>query len=127
MKGVADMLDHIGLQVSNYQASKAFFMTALAPLGYRLMAEFGEAAGFGAEDHPDFWIAQGDSPLPRVHVAFSGQDQAAVDRFFQAAMEADGTDNGGPGLRPDYGPGYYAAYVLDPDGNNIEAVCHQAV
>ncbi len=121
------MLDHIGLQVSNYQASKAFFVTALAPLGYRLIAEFGEAAGFGAGDYPDFWIAQGETPSPKVHVAFSGGSRSAVDRFFQAAMEADGTDNGKPGLRPDYGPDYYAAYVLDPDGNNIEAVCHQSI
>ncbi len=118
------MLDHVGLVVSDYAGSKRFFERALAPLGYTLLMEFGTVAGFGADGKPDFWIAQG-APAPSVHVAFSSSDRATVDAFHAAAIAAGGRDNGPPGLRPQYHPNYYGAFAFDPDGNNIEAVCHR--
>jgi catechol 2,3-dioxygenase-like lactoylglutathione lyase family enzyme len=119
------MLDHVGLRVLDYSRSKRFFESALAPLGYKLVLEFrGFMAGFGAEGKPDFWISQGE-PVARIHVAFRSPDRATVDAFHEAALAADAGDNGPPGIRPEYHADYYAAYVHDPDGNNIEAVCHQ--
>jgi catechol 2,3-dioxygenase-like lactoylglutathione lyase family enzyme len=119
------MLDHLGLGVSDYATSKRFFERALAPLGYELVMEFGgAAAGLGAGGKPDFWISQAETIAP-VHVAFASSDRATVDAFYKAALEAGGRDNGAPGLRPEYHPDYYGAFVYDPDGNNIEAVCHQ--
>jgi catechol 2,3-dioxygenase-like lactoylglutathione lyase family enzyme len=121
------MLDHIGLAVADYTTSKAFFTAALAPLGITMKMEFqtagGGAAGFGAADTPAFWIGGSPKPGTGTHVAFTAADRFLVDAFYQAAMAAGGTDNGPPGLR-DYHPNYYGAFVLDPDGNNIEAVCH---
>ncbi len=117
------MLDHIGIPVSDMARSKVFFEKALEPLGYRTLADFGAAAGLGTEAGPDFWIAQGE-PSATLHVAFSCETRALVDAFYAAAIAAGGKDNGGPGLRPQYTPDYYGAFVLDPDGNNIEAVCH---
>ena len=118
------MLDHIGLRVSAYAKSKRFFESALAPLGYEVIMEFGgSTAGLGAAGKPDFWISQGEAGGP-VHVAFASPDRATVDAFHEAALAAGGSDNGAPGLRPEYHPNYYGAFVLDPDGNNIEAVCH---
>jgi catechol 2,3-dioxygenase-like lactoylglutathione lyase family enzyme len=117
------MLDHIGLLVSDFTRSKGFFERALAPLGYQLLMEFNGAAGFGAAGKPDFWIAQGQTPQP-IHVAFAASGRGVVDIFFKAAISAGGRDNGAPGLRTQYHPSYYGAFVLDPDGNNIEAVCH---
>jgi catechol 2,3-dioxygenase-like lactoylglutathione lyase family enzyme len=119
------MIDHVGLPVSDYERSKRFFAAALAPLGYALVMEFGEAAGFGAGAKPDFWIAAGRSGAP-VHVAILSPDRATVDAFHRAALAAGGRDNGAPGLRPEYHASYYGAFVLDPDGNNVEAVCHAA-
>jgi catechol 2,3-dioxygenase-like lactoylglutathione lyase family enzyme len=117
------MLDHLGLLVSDYARAKRFFELALAPLGYQVLMEFGGAtAGFGA-GRPDFWISQGEPGSP-VHVAFTCSDRASVDAFHEAALGAGGSDNGGPGLRPEYHASYYGAFVLDADGNNIEAVCH---
>ncbi|MBW2274562.1 MAG: VOC family protein [Deltaproteobacteria bacterium] len=119
------MLDHVGLGVSDYQASKRFFESALAPLGYEVIMEFGgSAAGLGAEGKPDFWISPSDSVAP-VHVAFVSPDRATVDAFYKAALDAGARDNGAPGLRPEYHPNYYGAFVFDRDGNNIEAVCHE--
>ena len=121
------MIDHVGISVSDYGASKAFYAAALAPLGYRLVMEVTEAgpyAGFGEPGKPDFWIAQGEIGQA-LHIAFAAEDRATVDAFYEAAMAADGRDNGGPGLRPHYHASYYGAFVLDPDGNNIEAVCHK--
>ena len=119
------MIDHIGLSVSDYAASKKFFESALAPLGYSLVMEFDDAAaGFGAEGKPDFWISQG--PNSPIHVALLSPDRATVDAFHEAALAAGGRDNGAPGLRPEYHSSYYGAFVYDPDGNNIEAVCHTA-
>ena len=119
------MIDHLGLRVSEYVKSKRFFESALAPLGYQVVMEFGgSVAGLGVEGKPDFWISQGEAGGP-VHVAFASPDRATVDAFYQAALAAGGGDNGAPGLRPEYHPNYYGAFVLDPDGNNVEAVCHQ--
>jgi catechol 2,3-dioxygenase-like lactoylglutathione lyase family enzyme len=124
------MLDHAGFPVSDYARSKAFYLQALAPLGYVLVMEVQQdendspAAGFGGGGKPDFWIG-GEGGLQRpIHIAIAAQNRAAVDAFYSAALAAGGKDNGAPGLRPHYHPNYYAAFVLDPDGHNIEAVCH---
>ena len=118
------MLDHISLSVASYTASRDFYVKALHPLGYELAMEFGQTAGFGIKGKPDFWIAAGKPQQPPVHVAFASPDHATVDAFYRTAIASGGKDNGPPGLRPHYHPAYYAAFVLDPDGNNIEAVCH---
>ena len=124
------MIDHIGFPVSDYARSKAFYQQALKPLGYVLVMEVGTnemgapAAGFGIGGKPDFWIGGEGGVGNPVHVAIEAKDRAAVDAFHQAAVAAGGRDNGAPGLRPHYRPNYYGAFVLDPDGHNIEAVCH---
>lgn len=126
------MIDHIGFPVSDYERAKAFYARALAPLGYRLIMEIGAdktesaypAAGFGANGKPDFWIGGEGGIDPPLHVAIAAKDRASVDAFHAAALAAGGRDNGPPGLRPHYHPHYYGAFVLDPDGHNIEAVCH---
>ena len=119
------MIDHVGLDVSDYERSKAFYEKALAPLGLRLLMEpVPEVGGFGA-NRPFFWIGRRDrGPDSGVHVAFAVDDRETVDAFHAAALEAGGQDNGGPGVRDIYHPDYYGAFVLDPDGNNVEAVCH---
>jgi catechol 2,3-dioxygenase-like lactoylglutathione lyase family enzyme len=118
-------IDHISLTVSDYDAAKKFYAAALKPLGWKLMMEFGRAAGFGIDGKPYFWIAEGKKRTrPHVHVAFGAPSRKDVDRFYRAGVKAGGTDNGPPGLRPDYHPDYYAAFVFDPDGHNIEAVTH---
>lgn len=117
------MIDHIGVRVSDYERSKRFYALALAPLGYSLMMEGASGAGYRKGPIPDFWIKAG-VPTPPVHIAFSSPDRAAVDAFYRAAIAAGGADNGPPGLRPQYHACYYGAFVLDPDGYNIEAVCH---
>ena len=127
------MIDHIGITVSNIQVSKQFFTKALEPIGYSLVMEVSAeqtghiaAAGFGVPPKPDFWIAGGAPNVPPVHVAFRVSSRALVIAFHAAALAAGGRDNGAPGLRPHYHPNYYGAFVLDPDGHNIEAVCHEA-
>jgi catechol 2,3-dioxygenase-like lactoylglutathione lyase family enzyme len=119
------MIDHVTANVGDFQQAKHFYEQALAPLGYSVQMEFESAAGFGSgEGIPDFWI--GSSPeRGATHVAFTAKDRAAVDSFYKAAMDAGGQDNGAPGVRADYHENYYAAYVHDPDGNNIEAVSHR--
>jgi catechol 2,3-dioxygenase-like lactoylglutathione lyase family enzyme len=121
------MFDHIGLRVSNFAQSKAFYEKALAPLESKpLFGEDGAYFGFG-KDRPRFWISQSDEERPAsrgLHVAFACSTRALVDAFYAAALAAGGKDNGKPGLRPEYHEHYYGAFVLDPDGNNIEAVCH---
>jgi catechol 2,3-dioxygenase-like lactoylglutathione lyase family enzyme len=124
------MIDHVGFPVSDYARSKAFYSQALAPLGYALIMEVGEtesgspAVGFGRGGKPDFWIG-GEGGLTGVlHIAIVADDRRTVDAFYRAALAAGGRDNGAPGLRPHYHPNYYGAFVLDPDGHNIEAVCH---
>lgn len=129
---MANMLDHIGFPVSDYERSKAFYLAVLAPLGYGLVMEItpemtggaGSHAGLGADGNPQFWIGTGAALQGRMHVAFVAKTRADVDAFYQAALAAGGVDNGPPGPRPQYHPGYYGAFVLDPDGHNIEAVCH---
>ena len=118
-------LDHVGLDVTDYARSKAFYEPALEPLGLRLMMEpVPEVGGFG-DDVPFFWIAKRDrGPQTGVHVAFRVDRRELVDAFHAAALAAGGADNGGPGMREIYHPNYYAAFVLDPDGNNVEVVCH---
>ena len=118
------MIDHMGVSVSDLPKSKAFYRTALAPLGYELLMEWEQFGGFGVAPKPDFWISDGTPNEPPIHVAFRAETRAQVDGFYKAAMAAGGRDNGPPGLRPDYHPNYYAAFVLDPDGHNVEAVCH---
>jgi len=119
------MLDHIIITVEDYVKSREFYEKALAPLGYQVSMEFGQGCGFSVLDKPDFWITQGEKVTPHIHVAFTSRDREAVDAFHAAALAAGGTDNGAPGLREDYHPNYYGAFVLDPDGHNIEAVCHR--
>lgn len=121
------MIDHIALDVADIALSRAFYAAALAPLGYKIVAEERDGAstvvmfGVGA---PDFVIADKGRPGEANHVAFRAETRAEVDAFHTAALAAGGRDNGAPGLRERYGPAYYAAFVLDPDGFNIEAVCH---
>jgi catechol 2,3-dioxygenase-like lactoylglutathione lyase family enzyme len=118
------MIDHIGISVSDLERSVAFYEKALAPLGYKLIRKFeGFAAGFGKDGKPDFWIGPGKISQP-VHVAFRADQRSIVKAFYEAAMAAGGKDNGPPGTRPMYHEHYYGAFVHDPDGHNIEAVCH---
>jgi catechol 2,3-dioxygenase-like lactoylglutathione lyase family enzyme len=118
------MIDHTGINVSNFSESKKFYIAALAPLGYELLKEFGHFAGFGVDGEADFWVGEGEVNTPRIHVAFRASSREKVNAFYEAAMTAGGRDNGAPGLRPHYHPDYYGAFVLDFDGHNIEAVCH---
>jgi catechol 2,3-dioxygenase-like lactoylglutathione lyase family enzyme len=119
------MLDHLIIRVRDYAASRAFYERSLEPLGYRVIFEMDDACGFGILEKPDFFIKQGEAFSPPVHIAFTSRDRGAVDAFHAAALAAGGTDNGAPGLRTHYHPNYYGAFVLDPDGHNIEAVCHR--
>ncbi len=121
------IIDHIGFSVSNYENSKAFYTQALAPLGISLIMEVMGWGGFGKEGKPEFWIGPHETVQHPMHVAFLADSRELVDQFYQAAIKAGGKDNGEPGIREIYHPNYYGAFVLDPDGHNIEAVCHQAV
>jgi catechol 2,3-dioxygenase-like lactoylglutathione lyase family enzyme len=123
------MLDHIGIEVSDFGRSKAFYEAALEPLGIGLLMELEGAAGFGSDTghgpKPFFWVHARDRQIVSgAHVAFGADSPELVDAFHAAALAAGGTDNGAPGPRPIYHPGYYGAFVLDPDANNVEAVCH---
>jgi catechol 2,3-dioxygenase-like lactoylglutathione lyase family enzyme len=127
---VSAVLDHVKLHVSDFARSRAFYETALGPLGYRPGLEPAPGVLGFVNQLPDgrpafdFWITEHESPVTVMHVAFTAPDRATVDAFHQAALAAGGTDNGGPGLRPQYHRRYYGAFVLDPDGVNVEAVCH---
>lgn len=125
------MIDHIGITVSDFEKSKLFYSKTLAPIGYSLLMEVAASvtgsrdfAGFGAPPKPDFWIGSGTPNVPPVHVAFRVSNRALVNAFYEAALAAGARDNGAPGIRLHYHPNYYGAFVLDPDGHNIEAVCH---
>ena len=120
------MFDHVGLNVRDYAASRAFYERALAPLGWSVVMAFDEwkAAGFGRAEKPDFWISEREPYGTGTHIAFVADDRATVDAFHAAALAAGGEDNGAPGIREMYHPTYYGAFVLDADGNNVEAVCH---
>lgn len=124
-------IDHIGLSVADFGSAKRFYTAALAPLRMGVIMEFpasvtGDhpAAGIGADGKPFFWISGGGKTSPHTHIAFRAETRAQVDAFFAAAIAAGGKDNGGPGIRALYHPNYYGAFVLDPDGHNIKAVCH---
>jgi catechol 2,3-dioxygenase-like lactoylglutathione lyase family enzyme len=121
------VLDHTGINVSDYARSSAFYQQSLAPLGISLLMEpVPDSGGFGRDGKPFFWINGRRNPTTEnVHIAFHAQDRATVDAFYTAALAAGATDNGGPGVREMYHPAYYAAFIRDPDGNNIEAVCHR--
>ncbi|HEX4351543.1 MAG TPA: VOC family protein [Polyangiales bacterium] len=128
-------LDHITLVVSDYDRSKKFYERALSPLGITAIMEFGQACGFGHAQKPEFWIGAGPASfhtpeqlrtITPIHVAFVARSRTEVDAFHAAALAAGGSDFGAPGLRPHYHPGYYGAFVLDPDGHDIEAVFHGA-
>jgi catechol 2,3-dioxygenase-like lactoylglutathione lyase family enzyme len=121
------VIDHVGVNVKDFAESRRFYERALEPLGYRVLVAFDEwnAAGFGQDRKPDFWVAQREPLGTGTHVAFTCDDRATVDRFHAAALDAGGIDNGAPGLREHYHSTYYSAFVLDPDGNNVEAVCHR--
>jgi catechol 2,3-dioxygenase-like lactoylglutathione lyase family enzyme len=130
------ILDHISLAVSDYAKSKAFYEKALAPLGVAPLMEFGKACGFGKNGKPEFWIGEGPASfqtaehlkvITPTHIAFSTTKRAEVDAFYKAALAAGAKDFGAPGLRPHYHPNYYGAFVLDPDGHDIEAVYHGPV
>ena len=118
------MYDHVGLKVSDLDASAQFFTAALKALGHAVLARDAASVGMGPEGGAaGLWLAPGGAPVTPVHLAFSARTRSAVDAFYRAGLEARGRDNGAPGLRTDYGPSYYAAFLLDPDGNNVEAVC----
>jgi len=118
------MFDHIGLKVSNLEASTRFYRAAMNPLGSRLDSSGDGYAGFGPEGQPALWLYAHPGPISvATHVAFRAANRAAVDRFHAQGLTAGGRDNGAPGVRSDYGPRYYAAFLLDPDGHNVEAVC----
>ena len=117
------MFDHIGLQVQDLDASVRFYRAALAPLGLVLSSHDASGAGFGPPGAPALWLSPSTTPARGVHVAVRAGDHAAVDRFHAAGLDAGGRDHGAPGLRAHYAPTYYAAFLLDPDGNNVEAVC----
>ena len=120
------MIDHIGIPATQLKRSIEFYSKALAPLGYTLIMQFeGHAAGFGIGGKPDFWLGASDKSHT-THVAFRAKGRAEVRAFYEAAIAAGAKDNGPPGVREQYHPDYYGAFVLDPDGHNIEAVCHES-
>ncbi len=125
------MIDHLGLSMTNPEKSRHFYNRALAPLGYQALMQVPRehtggkvVVGYGVPPKPDFWLTEGPVNEPRLHVAFRAENRAQVDAFYKAALAAGGTDNGAPGPRPHYHEHYYGAFVRDPDGNNIEACCH---
>ena len=117
------MLDHVSLNVSDATKAKQFYTKALQPLGYRLFKEYDGGFGIGIDGESSIWAQQAKVEKP-THVSFRADDRGEVDAFYKSALAAGGKDNGKPGIRDKYAPDYYAAYVLDPDGNNVEAVCH---
>jgi catechol 2,3-dioxygenase-like lactoylglutathione lyase family enzyme len=127
------MIDHTGLSVSNPERSRHFYERGLAPINYSVLMEIPKeytggavVLGLGVAPKADFWLHEGTPQTPRLHIAFRADNRKQVDDFYQAALAAGGRDNGAPGLRPHYHANYYGAFVLDPDGHNIEVVCHEA-
>jgi catechol 2,3-dioxygenase-like lactoylglutathione lyase family enzyme len=127
------ILDHVGVNVSDYEKSKAFYAAALAPLGIKQLMEFGKACGYGRGQKPELWLSGEKSTyqtdeqralITPIHVCVKAESKADVDAFHAAGLAAGGRDHGAPGLRPEYHPGYYGAFLIDPDGNNLEAVFH---
>ena len=119
------MIDHIGIDVGDYAASRAFYLRTLPAIGWDLFEEAMGWAAFGPPGQPVFWLRQATPATQPIHIAFRAPDRAAVDAFYAAAIAAGAADNGPPGLREIYHPNYYGAFVLDPDGHNVEAVCHR--
>ncbi len=118
------MFDHVGFRVRNLEASRKFYLSALAPLGFGVAMEGNFGVGLGRGGKPELWLSQGDLPASPLHIAFAAANRGEVDAFYAAAIGAGGKDNGPPGLRPHYHPNYYGAFAIDPNGHNIEAVCH---
>ena len=120
------IIDHIGFGVSDFERSKEFYIKCLEPLGITLIRKQGNTVGFGKKNKAPFWFGPSSEVAKKMHVAFAAESRAQVDEFYKAALAAGGKDNGAPGIREIYHPDYYAAFVLDPDGHNIEAVCRKA-
>jgi catechol 2,3-dioxygenase-like lactoylglutathione lyase family enzyme len=120
------MFDHIGFRVRNVEASRKFYLAALGPLGVGVAMEGPYGVGLGRGGKPSLWLSQGEPPVSPLHIAFTAKNRAEVDAFHAAALAAGAKDNGAPGLRPHYHPNYYGSFAIDPDGHNIEAVCHSA-
>ena len=119
------MFDHLGFGVTNYAESKSFFLNALEPLGIGIVMEGEHGLGIGQKDKPSLWLFQtSDKPLP-MHIAFTADTRQQVEDFYRSALAAGGKDNGAPGIRAHYHPNYYGAFVIGPDGHNVEAVCHR--
>lgn len=119
------MFDHLGIGVTNLAESKAFFLKALQPLGVAIAMEGPYGVGMGQNNKPSLWLSESREHPARLHIAFAAENRRKVDEFYQAALAAGGKDNGPPGLRPHYHEHYYGAFVIGPDGHNIEAVCHK--
>jgi catechol 2,3-dioxygenase-like lactoylglutathione lyase family enzyme len=119
------VFDHIGIGASNLEASKTFFVKALAPLGVTVVMEVPDGVGLGRDHKPSFWLGASTVKCGPLHLAFTAETRSQVDDFYRRAMAAGGRDNGPPGLRPQYHPHYYGAFVIGPDGHNVEAVCHR--
>jgi len=119
------MIDHLTLKVRDIRRARAFYTAALAPLGYEILMEFEGGLGMGADKKPDLWLAQDPDDVRPVHLAFTAPSRTAVREFHAAALRAGAKDNGGPGIREHYHPTYYAAFVLDENGHNLEAVVHR--
>ncbi len=127
---MSEMIDHIDFAVADFRISREFYRRALAPLGIEPVIDIDRSdgrkgTGFGRDSSPRFWIGGGPAAVGRIHIAFEAESRADVDKFYAVAIEAGGTPKGEPGLRPQYGDNYYAAFVLDPDGHTIEAVCRR--
>jgi catechol 2,3-dioxygenase-like lactoylglutathione lyase family enzyme len=118
------MFDHIGFAVADFAASRAFYVAALAPLGIGVAMEFGDQVGLGRDGRAQFWFGGDGKPPGHLHLAFTARSREEVRAFHAAALKAGARDNGQPGLRPDYHPNYYGAFVIDLNNHNIEAVCH---
>lgn len=121
------MLEHVSLRTPQFEALVRFYVAALAPLGYEKLYVTDEGVGFGKDGNAPFWIGPSATSPTGIHIALSAANRAAVDNFHRAAIKAGATDHGKPGVRANYAPNYYAAFVIDPDGNNLEAVCRIAV
>lgn len=119
------MFDHVGFGVTNLAQSKAFFVRALQPLGVAVVMEGPWGVGMGQKDKPSLWLHETSAKPTPLHLAFTAANRAQVDAFYREALAAGGRDNGAPGLRPHYHPNYYGAFVIGPDGHNVEAVCHK--
>jgi catechol 2,3-dioxygenase-like lactoylglutathione lyase family enzyme len=118
------MFDHVAFAVTDFPAVKAFYIAALAPVGIGVAADYGDTIGIGRDGRPQLFFRKADKGVGRLHIAFTAKNRSEVRAFHEAALKAGGTDNGAPGLRLNYHPNYYGAFVIDPNGHNIEVVCH---